>query len=1259
MSKKATRRKRWRTVFLVLLALLGIGVATTGYLYYVYIVLHPGEHLSRADILRRISRESPVYYRDGKHKIGVFFGAEHRQYVTYEELPKAFVQAIVSAEDKNFFHHHGVDPRGIARAMIANIKAGRIVAGGSTITQQTAKNLYYRNERTWRAKWTELINALRLEAHYSKEEILEFYVNQFHVHANGRGLGIAARYFFDKDVKDLTVLECAFLAGVVKGPFRYNPFVGKTEEQRERARARARLRTHYVIDRMVANGYLTQAEAEKLKAQKLQFKKGEFRYAQSVILDYVFDRIQDDRFKQLLAEHGIENPAVAGIRVYTTIDREFQTAALYGLRHHLTELAGPLEGVDLSAFFAETRPILPINPDDVVQYGFYDGRVKSKQLEGEHGPSLEVDVGGVSCTVDQVGMQRVADILARAKKKNKWSRASRSYRKEVARRIPDGQNVWVSIRRIQPDGVYLCDLETRPELQGAVVVLDRGRLRAMVGGQDNRNFNRATSALRQFGSTFKPLTYTAARTLGWGTLSPLDNRRQGFYFQRQWYWPRPDHKGVTPYVSMAQAGATSENVASVSLLYHLTDKLDDDQLKDLAHRVGMAPEVGESTTDYAKRIRDVYGVVPDKESWTEGLFEQAKRNLSVELAFSNRAREVRDLEHLVYGRGFDKELAATKHVRKADERRARRAFLDRGFLQIEALAPKALADAQTLLDSMPVPIPAAGLRGTLQGVFRRTMQRLGRGAEEASALAPNVSEDELNKALEHFYLRQGAEGPRLIYARFQHEGWTKPTRGQVLEILTGRPVHLEPGNDTSSEGTADPNASGGSGGAVDAGTREGAPSGREQETGGARSGTAGRSTGAQAPPADGTDDVSGHGLLGLEDRLFPEKLNAPPPDPAEVILLEDTVSPATVRDLREVLDERLAETDPPAKYDLDRLIHNREFRVMLGLQYVMHLARTMGVESKLRPVLSLTLGANEITLLEAALMYQTLLEGDVYSFDGIGPDAAIIERIEDADGATIYQLDERRQQVLDPSIGPSIGRILRQVVLAGTGSRARDAVRVASPDLEVDARLERARYLVPLFGKTGTTNSYANAAFVGFVPAPRSRGAEIPYGQALTVGTYVGYDDNRPMKRGSIRVHGSSGALPAWILAAQGIVRDLDLAQLLDLSALNPGDVVPIAWPRDMAAVAIDASTGLRTGIGVVVPDEPIPEGSVPFEVYGFADGSGWREREAYLPFLRWGEKPATGFVASPGPIREYPLGSEGRQDGSTRAAAPGSMDAR
>ncbi len=1031
------------------------------------------------------------------------------------------------------------------------------------------------------------------------------------------------------------MLECAFLAGVVKGPFRYNPFVGRTKEKRDVARARARMRTHYVIDRMLANGYLTLDEASELKAQRLEFKKGEFRYDQSVILDYVFDRIQDERFSKLLEEHGIENPAVAGIRVYTTIDREFQTAAEYGLRHNLTELGSRLEGAGLSAFFAETEPILPINPDGVVLHGYYKGRVAGKTLEGEGALRLDVDLGGVVCTVDRAGIRRVADVLVQAKKKNTWSRASKAVLLETARRIPEGQNVLVSINRITAGGDIFCDLETSPELQGAVVVLDRGRIRAMVGGQDNRNFNRATTALRQFGSTFKPLTYAAARTLGWGTLSPLDNRRQGFYFQRQWYWPRPDHTGVTPYVSIVQAGTTSENVATVSLLYHLTDRLDDDQLKDLAYRAGMAPEVAESTADYARRIRDTYGILPDDESWAEGLFDQAKRDLGVELAFGSRRREVGALDHLMYGRGFEREREATRRsVRSADERRSRYAFLDRGFLQLEALAPKALADAETLLASLPPEPPAHALPGAIRSMFDRTMKRLA-GSEpldEANGRAAVVDPGALERALAHFYVRETEEGKRLIYSQRGRPEWTRPERNEVLELLAGRAVVPVPESGEAVQQNREEDSEEGSAGGASAPVSSDEPAVEDGEPGsGVREG----------------------GIRGLGRALFGGKREKPTPDPAEVILLEDTISPATVNDIRAELDRRLQATTRPAKYDLQRLIHNREFRVMLGLQYIIRMARTMGVDSSLRPVLSMTLGANEITLLEAALIYQAFLEGTVYSFDGIGPNAAIIERIEDAEGRTIYQLAESQQEVLDASVAASIGRILRQVVLHGTGRRARDAVRVASPDPGEDEDLEQAHYVVPLFGKTGTTNSFANTAFVGFVPAPRRKGREIPYGQALTVGTYVGYDDNRPMKRGSIRAHGSSGALPAWIATAQGVVRDLDLAQILDLDALHPGDTVPVAWPRDMAAVAISATTGLRAGTGILLPEEDVPEGCLSYEVYGFADGSGWQEREAYLPFTPWGQQPKTGFLSNRRAIREYPLGKGVTAAGSSRPPFP------
>ena len=188
-------------VSLVFFSLLAAAVGAGG-LYYLVVVV-PAPEIEESSISEILGRESPVYYRDGQTKLGVLFEGVHRQYLPYNEIPKNFVNALVAAEDNQFFSHFGLDIPGIVRAMAVNLKAGRVVQGGSTITQQTAKNLFKRESRSLKAKVKELLYALRLEHKYSKEKILEFYTNQFFVSGNGHGLGVAARYFFDKDRKSV------------------------------------------------------------------------------------------------------------------------------------------------------------------------------------------------------------------------------------------------------------------------------------------------------------------------------------------------------------------------------------------------------------------------------------------------------------------------------------------------------------------------------------------------------------------------------------------------------------------------------------------------------------------------------------------------------------------------------------------------------------------------------------------------------------------------------------------------------------------------------------------------------------------------------------------------------------------------------------------------------------------------------------------------------------------------------------------------
>jgi membrane peptidoglycan carboxypeptidase len=179
-----------RLISFFLTTIVVICAAGAGALYWL-VVLHPGQEIEPDNIRRILGKESPVFYSDGETRLGVFFDEAHRQYVTYDRIPKNFVNALVAAEDEKFFYHFGFDPIGIFRAAIKNLMAGRVVQGGSTLTQQTAKNLFKRTERSLSAKFKELLFALQLEHRYSKEKIFEFYANQFFVSGNALGLGLS------------------------------------------------------------------------------------------------------------------------------------------------------------------------------------------------------------------------------------------------------------------------------------------------------------------------------------------------------------------------------------------------------------------------------------------------------------------------------------------------------------------------------------------------------------------------------------------------------------------------------------------------------------------------------------------------------------------------------------------------------------------------------------------------------------------------------------------------------------------------------------------------------------------------------------------------------------------------------------------------------------------------------------------------------------------------------------------------------------
>ena len=1064
--EETPRRPRWRRRLfrcaLAALAVVSMGSAAGVWLYRHHVVHHPGVHMERTHIEQIIAQESPVLYRDGKTKIGVFFSQEHRLYVPYGEIPKDWINAITASEDQRFFEHSGIDFRGIARAMWANLRAGGVVAGGSSLTQQTAKNLFYRPDRSFRSKWKELINALRLEAHYSKEEILEYYANQFHVSANGRGLGIAARYFFDKTVAQLTLKECAFLAGMVKAPSRYNPFVGSTPEAQRAARERASARTDTVLQRMREEGHLSDEGLSRELALPLQFKRGGFRYASSVLLDEVEQRLQEAPFPEILSEAGIDNPSTAGIQVITTLDAGAQRAATYGLWHHLTEAGAKLEGLRPSdlTLEASNAPRIDRNNPPVAR------TFRTAVMVDEH----SIDLGGFDCKLDDVSWERVERLIAQGKSGNRWAKPSAEDRADLRAELRAGTVVWVSVRTVD-EGDAVCDFEHRPELQGAVLLAESGQVRAMVGGNNNAHFNRAVSAKRQFGSTWKTLVFQAALHLGWTPVDLLDNRRGVFPFEGTWYYPTPDHV-PDDFVSMSWAGVRSENLASIWLLVHLMDRLGEDQLVDMARLTGLAPREGEGRKSYITRIRDTQGVIATRSRMQSVSFNKAKTHVirGLELAplpEDALSREVAEVMSLSDGWGYAKErerVASEVHGLQA---------LENDFRQLQDRAQQCSEELQTLQVWLAQEKRFHFLRGL----------GLGDMGEPASSLD-----------IEH--LRVKIADARIEVACFRApEGFT-----EVAEAL----------------------------------------------------------------------ELTSRELSGLTLSRNPR--------------VDDRVHLSTLQELAlefEVIESSLEFEDP---YSLENLVWHPDFRVLMCMRYLTLLAQAYGVETHIPQVLSMPLGAVDISLEEAVALYGGLASGERWTFPGtqyqsseveglmvgeavpsMGHPTHLIQEIRDRDGRVLYRARLEAEQIADPSAAALTVDILSNVVQHGTGRRASAAL----PD-------------VWMAGKTGTTNGFRNAAFLGLASSHHS---------TYTLGAYVGYDDNRSMVRGNTQLHGASGALPAWIGTLEGMQ---ELGMLPSKDGTGSRRVLETS-----SEIAVDGQAGL-----------PDPDG----DALVLVEGTGGQARRHYAP---------------------------------------------
>ncbi len=1086
---------------------------------YYLVVLQPGDEIDIDNIQSILGKESPVLYSDGVTSLGVFFDDAHRQYVTWEQIPESFVNALVASEDNRFFEHYGFDAVSITRAAIKNYEAGRVVQGGSTLTQQTAKNLFKRSGRSYEAKLKELLYALRLEYHYSKEKIFEFYCNQFYVRGNGHGLGVAARYYFDKNVEDLTLLESVFIAGSVKQPNYYNPFNRKSEEAKEKVRERVKIRMAYVLKQMYRLGKVSSNEYEEALATDILFTEGQVGYALDYVMEMVKDAVATEEVTTALEEHGISNLATAGVRVITSVDKGLQENTLYSLRHELSRLDVRLRGYNRDEVQAELAKTTYRGDHEVKKGAFLFAGITDIQVGDTFPESFQanVDFGGDlgRGLLRKKGLERTVTALVKWEK-NRWSESTEEDFPLLVDQLQTGDRVWVSVRNIDDDGTVHVDLERFPLMQGGALVLQNGMIKAMAGGVENRFFNRAISAKRTMGSAFKPYLFAAALQLGWNAADLLNNSRDIFVFQGQTYFPRPDHEISSEKVSMSWAGVRSENLASVWLLYHLCDNLSTDEFKEVAVNVGLAPRVRNGKEEpyslYRTRIRDTHGIVLNRSVLQEAAFFEAVRHLETDFIFEDLVKEYDVLKSLHYGLYFDKyeeDINTVLADTDLKEQEIKEQLLRRNILKTNYL---------TLV-----------LRQQQLQEFRKSL---------------NITDEE-----DPFGLFSYTQSAVLCYdkaiLRYSYKELDALTENQVL---------------------------------VD--------SGRLKE------------------------------YFAAEGPESQEKFWAD-------VLLDDTLTSKALSIVKRQVKNEYQRLSALYPYSLDVLAGVQDFRVLVGLKYLIEYGKEMGVSSQLEPVLSFPLGSNVVTLLEMVRMYESLVTGNVFLAGkeaGINRDLlTVLDRIETADGEVVYRAEVKKKHLLAPEQSLALGSILENTVKFGTGRYAQEHARLPFDETEVQEEPGAMDLVIPLLGKTGTANNYTNASFFGYLPAVSMGGTGMVIDGGYTIGVYVGFDTNESMRRKTTRITGSSGALPTWTGVVNTILREKLYSQKLDPVDLSFYGLTLLHSELGQLNLAVDKENGGRLQQPVLEIDEKnrnYPSIMTFGQVY---ESGRFKPQRYYAPF--WGDK--------------------------------------
>ncbi|UQP00893.1 penicillin-binding protein 1A [Burkholderia multivorans] len=541
------KKRPWWQKALFGFAAMCVALVVAGGLVLGYALVVAWPNMPSLDALTDYRPKVPLRIYTSDHVLIGEFGEERRDIVHFKDVPDSLKKAILAIEDARFYDHGGVDLTGILRAGVVALTNGHATQGASTITMQVARNFFLSSEKTYTRKIYEMLLAYRIERALTKDQILEVYMNQIYLGQRAYGFASAARVYFGKDLKDITLAEAAMLAGLPKAPSAYNPVVNPK---------RAKVRQEYILQRMLELNFITREQYDEAVAQPLVVKGAGREY--SVHAEYVAEMV-----RQMMYAQYREETYTRGFNVITTIDSADQQVAYTALRKGIMDYErrhgyrGPEGFIELPSAADEREQAI----DDALLEHPDNGELIAAVVTAASPRQITVAfIDGSSATIEGENLRFAAGALSANAQPN--------------RRIRPG-----AIVRVVKNDAGKWSITQLPQVEGAFIsiVPQDGAIRSLVGGFDyNKNkFNHVTQAWRQPGSSFKPFIYSASLDKGLGPATVINDGP--LYFSSaetggQPWEPKNYGGGFEGPMSMRTALQRSRNLVSIRILNHIGTK---------------------------------------------------------------------------------------------------------------------------------------------------------------------------------------------------------------------------------------------------------------------------------------------------------------------------------------------------------------------------------------------------------------------------------------------------------------------------------------------------------------------------------------------------------------------------------------------------------------------------------------------------------------------------------------------------------------